>query len=210
METKRIAMMAATGSAAFLVGFAAFGLVAMATDTVTQVSAETTRVEPAVNPVKVDSQVTRTHEAEIEIANEQFAPDGNIKIVPEGTYVVNGDSLPRKFRDLNYFAFETSAYSEKRPEDDPWVPIPPKGTIVIGKKIYRFTRIAVGATTIGFQTEERNGVSYKLTGRFNNFDYCETDEALPDVMGRLVKLEKNKWAAEAEVSFSSPGCFCSL
>jgi len=211
METKRIAMMAATGSAAFLVGFAAVGLVAMAADTVTQVSAETTRIELAVEPVKFEPQVTITPEPapEAEVVNEWPTAEDTVIDIPDGSYVVNDGKLPRSFRDVSHFEFETSVYNEAASEDDPWVPIPPKGTIVIGKKNYKFTRIAVGATTIGFQTEERNGVSYKFTGKFNNFDYCETEEELPDVTGRLIKLEKNKWAAEAELSFSSPGCFCS-
>jgi hypothetical protein len=211
METKRIAMMAATGSAAFLIGFAAVGLVAMASDTVTLVSVETTRPELAVEPVKVEPQAAITPEPapEAEVVNEWPTPEEAVRHIPDGSYVVNDRKLPRSFRDVSHFVFETSVYSESTSEGDPWIPIPPKGTIVIGKKTYKFTRIAVGATTIGFQTEERNGVSYKFTGKFNNFDYCETEEELPDVTGRLIKLEKNKWVAEAELSFSSPGCFCS-
>ena len=88
------------------------------------------------------------------------------------------------------------------------VPIPPKGTVKIGKLNYKFVRISLGKNMIGFQTEERNGVSYRFTGKFNNFDYCETEEEQPDVVGGMIKLVNKKWAAEAEMSFFSGGCGC--
>ena len=209
MEKKRIAMIAATGSAAFLIGFSAVGLVAMAADTMTQVIGESVQIEQVAGSVKIEPHVTIAPEPAqmAEVANEWPTSTEQVKDIPEGAYVVHDSKLPHSFRDISHFAFETTIYEES--QDEPWRAIPPKGTLVIGKKTYKFTRIAVSAKTIGFQTEERNGVRYKFTGEFNNFDYCETDEELPDVIGRLIKLERNKLAAEAEVSFSSPGCFCS-
>lgn len=208
METKRIAMMAATGSAAFMVGFAAVGLVAMAADTVTQVTAESTPVEQVVEPVNAEPQVTITPEAapEAEVVNEWPTPTEYE--ITDGTYYADDFKPPRKFREIESFTFETYDYTKQLEDGSYGVPIPPRGTVMIGKTNYKFDRVSVGKNMIGFQTEERNGVSYRFTGKFNNFDYCETEEEQPDVVGRMIKLVNKKWVAEAEMSFFSGGCGC--
>ena len=208
METKRIAMMAATGSAAFLVGFAAVGLVAMAADAVSQVSAETTPLEQSVERVKSEPQVATTPEpaAEGEVVSEWPTPTEYE--ISDGTYYADDFKPPRKFRDVESFSFEMYDYTKQLEDGSYGVPIPPKGTVKIGKTTYKFTRISLGKNMIGFQTEDRNGVSYRFTGKFNNFDYCETEEEQPDVVGRMIKLVDNKWVAEAEMSFFSGGCGC--
>lgn len=208
MKTKRIAVMAATGSAAFLVGFAAVGLVAMAADTVTQVTAETTRIEPVVEPVKFEPQVTITPEPAPEAAVVSEWPTAVQSEISGGTYYADDFKPPRGFRDIESFTFEMYDYDNQLEDGSYGVPIPPKGTVKIGKTTYKFTRIGVGKDMIGFQTEERNGVSYRFTGKFNNFDYCETEEEQPDVVGRMIKLVNSRWAAEAEMSFFSGGCGC--
>jgi hypothetical protein len=65
----------------------------------------------------------------------------------------------------------------------------------------KFTRIAVGGREMAFHTETVNGVSYKFTGRFVTATYCATDGDKPDLIGRLIKIKENKWAAEMEAEF---------
>ena len=100
MEKKRIAMLAATGSAAFMIGFAAVGLVAMVGDTITQVSGKTTRIEQAVEPVKSEPQVAFTPEpaSEAEVVNEWPTPTEYE--ISDGTYYADDFKPPRKFRDI--------------------------------------------------------------------------------------------------------------
>jgi hypothetical protein len=208
MEKKRIAMLAATGSAAFIIGFAAVGLVAMVGDTITQVSGETTRIGQAVEPVKSESQAAITPEPApgAEVVNEWPTPTEYE--ISDGTYYADDFKPPRKFRDIESFTFELYDYDKQLEDGSYGVPIPPRGTVKIGKTNFKFSRVSVGKNMIGFQTEERNGVSYRFTGKFNNFEYCETEEEQPDVVGRMIKLVNNKWAAEAEMSFFSGGCGC--
>lgn len=208
METRRIAIVAATGTAAFLVGFAAVGLVAMAADTVTQVTAEATRIEQAVQPIEVEPQVVITPEPAPEAKVVDEWPTPTDYEISEGTYYADDFKPPRKFRDIESFTFEMYDYDKQLEDGSYGVPIPPKGTVKIGKLNYKFVRISLGKNMIGFQTEERNGVSYRFTGKFNNFDYCETEEEQPDVVGGMIKLVNKKWAAEAEMSFFSGGCGC--
>ena len=208
METRRIAIVAATGTAAFLVGFAAVGLVAMAADTVTQVTAEATRIEQAVQPIEVEPQVVITPEPAPAAKVVDEWPTSTDYEISDGTYYADDFKPPRKFRDIESFTFEMYDYGKQLEDGSYGVPIPPKGTVKIGKLNYKFVRISLGKNMIGFQTEERNGVSYRFTGKFNNFDYCETEEEQPDVVGGMIKLVNKKWAAEAEMSFFSGGCGC--
>ena len=202
--------MAATGSAAFLVGFAAVGLVAMGADTVTQTPVETTRIEPVVEPVKSETLPRRDPELQpepkAEVVNEWPTPTDYE--ISDGTYYADDFKPPLKFRDIESFTFEMYDYDKQLEDGSYGVPIPPKGTVKIGKTNFKVARISVGRNMIGFQTEERNGVSYRFTGKFNNFEYCETDEEQPDVVGRMIKFVNNRWAAEAEMNFFSGGCGC--
>lgn len=206
-------MMMATGSAAFMVGFAAVGLVAMVADSLSQVSAETTRIVPTVEPVRLEEPVAIiTPEpwppAEVaEVVDEWPTPEAASEIA-DGTYYADEFKLPRQFKDVDSFTFEMYDYNKQLEDGSYGVPIPPRGAITVGKTTYKFTRVSIAKGMISFQTEERKGVSYRFTGQFNNFDYCETEEEQPDVVGRMIKLVNDKWAAEAEMSFFSEGCGC--
>jgi hypothetical protein len=206
---KHFAIWTATGSAAFLVGFAAVGLAAMTAEALTQKAAVTAQVEPLVEAVKIEEPVMIVPEStpDVEVADEWPSPADDTEI-SGGTYYADDFKPPRNFKDVESFTFEIYDFEKQLDDGSYGVPIPPRGTVTIGKLKFKLTRIAIGKNMISFQTEDRNGVSYRFTGKFNNFDYCETEEEQPDVVGRMIKLVNNKWAAEAEMSFFSEGCGC--
>ncbi len=123
-----------------------------------------------------------------------------------GEYYLNEENLPKAFSDISYLDIQTHEYNEKAVDDPLFLPIAPKGSIQT-KIALRFDRIAIGGKQISLQTATVNGVSYKFAGRFlDHKDYSETDDDMPSLKGRLIKIKDNKWAAEIEAKFYVSGC----
>ena len=143
---------------------------------------------------------TLVESADVEILNtEEFDPSGEYYLDPE--------KVPKTFSNIDHLYLQVR---EEYDENGQFVdrPIVPKGLIRTTHD-FAFTRIAVGAHKISFQTATIDGISYKFTGQFNSpaEAYCETGEDIPELEGRLIKIKDGKWAAEFNAQFYiSCGC----
>jgi hypothetical protein len=156
-------------------------------------------VEPAARPPVVAQPVT------VESAPNESCPTLEAEpyeFNPTGTYVLNQETIPKAFADIDYLELETREYIE---EGDEYVArsIIPRGSIFAGKR-FRLTRISVGGYELAFQTETVDGVSYRFVGRFTSEEEYEAGD--PDIKGNLIKIKDGKWAAEIQAEFYIDGC----
>lgn len=118
---------------------------------------------------------------------------------PEGDYYLIGSS-PKAFRDFDLISVTTNDYVEKKDGSSYANPIPPKGHIYT-KIQHKFTRINISNRQISFETESKNGISYKFTGHFPE-EY--EDKNLNDwisLEGDLIKLKDGKKVAQMKAKF---------
>jgi hypothetical protein len=72
----------------------------------------------------------------------------------------------------------------------------------------QFTRIAVSQRTISFETETIDGISYRLTGQFDDYTCDPNNEShIPPLTGWLTKIDNGKWSGQAHVDlWEYDGC----
>lgn len=119
--------------------------------------------------------------------------DGN------GSFYIT-DELPKGFKDFDSINITTRDFGVES-EDYPYgVPVPPEGYIRTSKK-YKFTRIGIANRLIAFETEAKEGISYKFAGKLIEADYS--------IEGRLIKLRNGKKIAESDIHFTfDERCSC--
>jgi len=128
--------------------------------------------------------------------------EGNEGVDFSGEYYLQSEGVPKPFADFNYLELVTHEYDEV---NDGYVAraIAPKGSVRT-KTPLKFSRIAIGGREISLQTETVDGVSYKFTGKFPDYqseNYCDIDAPQPDLKGKLIKIKDGKWAAEMDANF---------
>ena len=129
-----------------------------------------------------------------------------------GGYYIIGD-LPKGFKDFDALIITTEDYAVATAENGyNDTAIPPEGYISTTKE-FKFVRINIGVKKISWETEKKNGTSYKFTGEFidgepvkytSDLGYEYTDVAV--LKGNLIKMRNGKKIAESKVSFAIGGC----
>jgi hypothetical protein len=119
------------------------------------------------------------------------------------------DKLPKGFKDFQGFSIITRDFETESDEYPSGIPIPPKGSVQAGKE-FKFTRISLGNKQIAFETEPKNGISYKFVGKqVDELKYDETLEATIGITGRLTKVRNGKKIAEMEIRLAiDESCGC--
>ena len=121
-----------------------------------------------------------------------------------GEYYLEEENLPSGFKDFDYLEIETHTYDSKADSIDPWTPIPPKGAVHT-KRGYKFKTVSVSPSFLVFETESKDGISYRFVGKFARPD--EPDENYAgDITGKLTKLKNGVVIASTKISFYAGGC----
>lgn len=153
---------------------------------------ETVAVEPQIVPVgdliypQQPVQI-EPKEEENESNDEEFDPTGN--------YALIGDA-GKGFQNYNWFRINVLDY-EQDPETDRWVY---KSTIPKGymfneaEEELKFVRLFISEKHIAFETERKNGISYRFEGNFIKEKEVEYDGDIynANVEGVLIKLKNGK------------------
>lgn len=167
---------------------------------------EIAEVQPPSQPEIV---ATTAPVEETPVIEQTPAPDSNESggdtFNATGDYYLAADA-PKGVRDFESINITTNDYNNASEENDYWgTPIPPEGYL-IAKKKYKFARVNIGSKLIAFETETRNGVSYKFVGNFP--DYRQRPEVdYVDLEGRLIKMRNGKKIAEGDIRLLvSCGC----
>lgn len=152
-------------------------------------------------PVQAEPLPVKTYVTEIpDKENTESAEAPEQEFDAAGGFYLGKESLPKAFRDIDHLEIITHDYEKIKEDGSPGVPIPPKGWIQT-KTAFNFSRIAISGREIAFQTETVNGVSYRFTGQYPKWEYCETDGQTFALAGQLIMIKNGKWAAEIKANF---------
>lgn len=205
IKLNRIALCAAAGVSAFCIGFAGVAVATAAAETFfgSLTVAEVPEVKTTeFEPIPLEPALPALEPA----SNEEIEEDTSNEFYAHGSFYIDQENLPREFRDFEHIEIQTHDMAQLREDDTYGVRIPPKGW-VSAKVQFAFSRIAINAKDISFQTETVDGVSYRFVGQYHHVDYCETDGSTPDLIGRLIKIKDGKWAAEMKAElYAQCGC----
>ena len=191
---------------AFVMGFAAYlgfqyvnsyfqpQQIEKAAEPIPNVVAEPYLVAEASGESHVDFQQSPTM---VETSDENYSNH-------TGEYYLEEENPPRGFKDFKYLEIETHSYDLKGNSTDPWTPIPPKGSIH-AKLGYKFRTVSVSPTFLVFETESKDGISYRFVGKFAQPDELDENYAA-DITGKLLKLKNGVVVASAKVSLYVGDC----
>jgi len=120
-------------------------------------------------------------------------------------YYIIGD-LPKGFKDFDILDITTRNYENLNAENDyQGTPIPPEG-YVLTKKKFKLVRINIANRQITFETEAKDGISYKFVGKFIDEEpIIGVYTSYAVLEGRLVKMRAGKKVAESEVKLGRVG-----
>jgi hypothetical protein len=124
-----------------------------------------------------------------------------------GEYYLSQGKLPLEFRDLEYLEIVTHVYNENSDHTDyTWDPVPARGSIH-AKREYKFKTVSVSPVYLTFETEVKNGISYRFVGQFRapNASYDDYDKT-GDLKGKLQKLKDGVVTRSIQAVFYVPGC----
>lgn len=211
MKIKRILISAATGFAAFVIGFGAVMAVVAAGEILNGLSkpAATTNLTPVPIPETVSEPAIVTEPApELEPVDEPAANESETEFYGGGWFYLDQEKTPKEFSDIENMEIVTHDFEKMDADGTPGVPIPPKGELK-AKWSFRFSRISISEKAMSFKTETVNGVSYRFSGTYSSrYDYeCGINGETPRLDGQLIKIKDGKWAASMKTNFyESCGC----
>ncbi len=139
-----------------------------------------------------------------ESAGTDLALDLNLT----GDYYMSGERPPRGFEDFKFLEIETHKYdalTELKKTGNPWEPIPPRGTFRT-QRTFKLRRISIGLVHISFETERKNGISYRFVGQLGVSNETNEGNASPDIFGKLLKLRNGTVIATTKAEFYISGC----
>jgi hypothetical protein len=154
---------------------------------------EIEKVQPAAMVTKTASELPHSDLPIDEVPAEyDFDPDGS--------YYVLGD-LPKAFRDFQSLDIMTSDYQTREDGSVYAVPVPP-AIYLHSETKYNFARININNRNISFETESRNGVSYRFVGVFPEEYEDKILKEWISLEGTLTKLGNGKKVAETNARFA--------
>ncbi len=132
-----------------------------------------------------------------ELRKYPFYPDG--EFYPDGV-------LSEEFSDFNSFSIEANNW-ENASEENNYQPeaIVPKGFLLTNKK-FEFEKINIGNRLVSFETEIKNGISYKFIGEYPNNENLNPEDEWVELKGTLTKYKNGKKSISQKMTFYVPGC----